>query len=105
MNTEKNKLIAEFISSENPFHVGHYICPNGIATEPKDMRFHFDYNWLMEVVEKIENTQPISIIISCGNCEVYNCEKAETLFFFEGVKIEAVYNACVAFIEWHNKNK
>jgi hypothetical protein len=66
-----------------------------------------DENWslLMLVVEKIEETSPVSIIISCGNCEVYNCETAETMFFVEGVKIEAVYEACVKFVEWYNAQK
>jgi hypothetical protein len=103
MNTEKNKLIAEFMGFTI---IGHNACvKDNYLFYDAELKFHSDYNWLMQVVEKIENTQPISIIISCGNCEVYNCETAETLFFFEGVKIEAVYNACVAFIEWYNENK
>ena len=98
MKTEKNKLIAEFMNK--PSHRF-----EGLTKIETILLYHSNWNSLMEVVEKIENTQPISIIISCGNCEVYNCETAETLFFFEGVKIEAVYNACVAFIEWYNENK
>ena len=123
MNTEKNKLIAEFMGLNKTkmffnLKTGNYVKKENFETEVgavevylknnkpiTSFKYHKDWNWLMQVVEKIENTQPISIIISCGNCEVYNCETAETLFFFEGVKIEAIYNACVAFIEWYNENK
>ena len=92
-NNSKNlKLVHEFMGQ--PFGLTEPLIP-----------YNSDWNWLMPVVENIENTQPISITISCGNCEVYNCERAETLFFFEGDKIEAVYNACVAVIEWYNEQK
>jgi hypothetical protein len=89
--TENNKLIAEFISSENTYHVGHYICPNGIATEPKDMKFHSDWNWLMEVVEKCYETEAS-----------YNLHKnIEDAFIYKTEKrIEAVYNACVEFVKY-----
>jgi len=50
---ESNKLIAEFMGGENTYHKGHYICHNGIATLPEDMRFHFSWEWLMPVVDKI----------------------------------------------------
>jgi len=104
---ENNKLIAEFLGYET-YEMNGVLnveySENNIRTI-QDTHYHIDWNWLMEVVEKIENTQPISIIISCGNCEVYNCETAETIFFFEGVKIEVVYNACIEFIKWYNENK
>jgi hypothetical protein len=107
MNTESNnKLLAEFVELKTPIN-GYYISPfdkDDILTT-LELKFHSDWNWIMQVVEKIEETSPISIIISCGNCEVYNCETSETMFFVEGVKIEAVYNACVRFVEWYNAQK
>lgn len=53
--TENNRLIAEFISIENPHHKGHYTCPDGIAHTPETMRFDRDWNWLMPVVGKLSN--------------------------------------------------
>jgi hypothetical protein len=102
MNTENNnKLLAEFLGNNYSLEKLPMLTTKGTLLTG------FDENWslLMLVVEKIEETSPVSIIISCGNCEVYNCETAETMFFVEGVKIEAVYEACVKFVEWYNAQK
>ena len=102
--TENNKLIAEFLGLQLE-QDQEILFISGLGTKLINETFNKDWNWLMEVVEKIENTTSTSIIISCGNCEVYNCETQETMFFFEGVKIEAVYNASLEFIKWYNENK
>ena len=72
MNTENNKIIAEFMGYENiKSNKEHpmYKIPKFAYTENNfgsietidtfspyfdDMVFHSDWNWLMEVVEKIE---------------------------------------------------
>ena len=112
--TEKNKLIAEFMGFENASNFVGGSLEMRKKTKIKfgtqqyesykydDLKYHSSWVWLMPVVEKIENENPISFIISCGNCEVYNCEKAETMFFFEGVKIQAVFEAVINFIQWYN---
>ena len=109
MNTiENNKLIAEFLSVENPYHKGHYICPNGIATEPKYMRFDSDWNWLMEVIEKIENleTNRFDFQINQWNSRIFDHENTEFIVDLNAnSKIESVYNACVEFIKWYNQQK
>lgn len=108
MNTsENNKIIAEFLSVENPYHKGHYICPNGIATEPKDMRFDTDWNWLMEVVEKIESLGA-SVEINNKLCIIEPTPIFNFEFHFsnlESTKFKAIYNACVDFINFYNQNK
>ena len=56
-----------------------------------------DWNWLMEVVEKI-----FKDFYKLNSCPIYlkmNIEKA-----LNEVNIEAVYNACVEFIKWYNQN-
>ena len=75
----------------------------------KDVKnYHLDWNWLMEVVEKIEETEienNILMLESIGNeakfiydngCRFLNSNIGET-------KIEAVYNACIEFIKWYNE--
>lgn len=127
--TEKNKLIAEFIGYEfidGDFKVPYTNktdnsdfkewCPTywdndldsgGYLVAPCNLIFHLDWNWLMEVVGNIRNfhngTEPLndkqieqlSQLIKKLN---------ESLTLRNEVSIEAVYNACVTFIEWYNKN-
>lgn len=135
--TENNKIIAEFMGvlewEENTFNI------NGSNYSLGGLKYHFDWNWLMEVVEKIETTlwditqtKPYirrkesfkgttslcgEFIIGYDNREEF---KGWTSYIALGTlpsivikdfdnrfktKIEAYYNACLAFIQWHNEQK
>jgi hypothetical protein len=89
---ENNKLISEFMGGYE-------------LEEFED--YHTDWNWLMEVVGKIENyNEYTSVLFFPQGCEI-NCY-IENGFSFSNdcnTKIEAVYNACVEFIKWYNKQK
>lgn len=113
--TENNKLIAEFMGfklQNNPnerFYENYFTQANGVwGNRIEILHFDSDWNWLMQVVEKIESlgySTELKFIAGLGN----------TMFFISGgaevplnrrifkTKIEAVYNACVTFIEWYNK--
>ena len=116
---ENNKLIAEFLVKnegglvklkENIFStIDEFEIPDDYLTL-KDLKYHKDWNWLMRVVEKIENLQDEN------NCAIYNVQSEES--FVEIIinhtsetivevdcnsKIQAVYQACVEFIKWYNK--
>lgn len=99
---EKNKLIAKFMGLD--------IITDGISffnAEYKSMkRYHADWNCLMEVVEKIENYNHGStlFIIEDERCHV-NSQNGFEIDSVGHTKKEAVYNACVEFIKWYNKNK
>ena len=112
---ENNKLIAEFMGLsyckkhlyegwyKNHEH-NHRLCDfNGL-------KYHSDWNWLMRVVEKIENLQDEN------SCAIYNVQieqcfveiiinhTSETIVEVDcNSKIQAVYQACVEFIKWYNK--
>ena len=106
-----NKLIAEFLGME--------LTTDGISqlyyTEDRSLKqipkFHTDWNWLMQVVEKIENLQyknnndVFKVVIDYGSCIIYNMiNDLDILFSVNSIyKIEAVYNACVEFIKWYNE--
>ena len=127
MNTtiENNKIIAEFmgakeIITETTHRIYKEFEMYGIIEsiedredikhfyQPEEMLFNSDWNWLMEVVEKIEETEienNILMLESIGNeakfiyddgCRFLNSNIGET-------KIEAVYNACIEFIKWYNE--
>lgn len=114
--TENNKLIAEFMgglynnqsrlslqSNEIwlPYHgVCSYKSNNG-----KCLQYHSSWDWLIPVVEKIESLDfRVEIIDTRVDIEDFRGFEFSKRFepIVENTKIEAVYNACVTFIEWYN---
>ena len=129
MVTENNKIIAEFMGKEwnKSFFAGvSIINPSNIT-----YKFDTDWNWLMEVVEKIESLDINKFSKQLGREDVKPIEGKFYLTVFDNQaeflasvyywqhdnnikglkkengnsKIEAVYNACVEFIKWYNENK
>ena len=70
-----------------------------------EMPFDSDWNWLMEVVQKIESLDFIVSIhhevVNIFNGECYVLEYNETTQ--SKTKLITVYNACVNFITWYNQ--
>jgi hypothetical protein len=100
-----NKLIAEFLGME--------LTTDGISqlyyTEDRSLKqipkFHTDWNWLMQVVEKIESFGHDVFINTCL-CRITDVG----LDIFEDIecfvndnKRQATYNACVEFVKWYNE--
>ena len=116
---ENNKLIAEFLSvkihpcetiekfkflpiEERGLYNGYFI---------DELKYHEDWNWLMEVVEKIESLEIFDRMgrfnINTKNFDEnytsFITDKDEDFIQCEGeTKIEAVYSAVVEFIKWYN---
>jgi len=115
---ENNKLIAEFMGvfdkilstgnihswSDVPFY---YTTEDTrekvIKNISKYSKYSKDWNWLMEVVEKIEKIGGVQIFINGISCEIIF--RGKVISKHSNSKIEAVYNACVEFIKWYNENK
>ena len=121
--TENNKLIAEFMEY---VHVTHYVyrIPKMAYDEPDfdnrtinvvdtfsvyfdDMKFDTDWNWLIEVVEKIEalENKRFKVEINFNMCNIYDGLNFECFEYIGTTKIEAAYFAVVEFIKWHNERK
>ena len=119
---ENNKLIAEFMGLNKTKMFFNLKTGNYVKKETADcditvvdvylknnkpitnFYYHSDWNWLMEVVEKIEKLK-CTVVIEKNICRIHkgglhfgHAYKFET-------KIEAVYNACLEFIKWYNKQK
>jgi hypothetical protein len=102
MNTENNTLIAEFMGgivvneSEIYFDVALFRYTLYTKNIPFDeLLYDTDWNWLMEVVEKIKT------IVSLMEIPYTN----ELISALITVNKKAVYNACLEFIKWYNENK
>ena len=121
---ENNKLIAEFMGvfdkilstgnihswSDAPFYYTTEDTKEKVIENiSKYSKYNKDWSWLMRVVEKIENLQDEN------NCAIYNVQveqcfveiiinhTSETIVEVDSnSKIEAVYQACVEFINWYN---
>jgi hypothetical protein len=66
------------------------------------LKYHESWNMLMEVVEKIESLKGI-VTIKGNICEVqYKFGGIGNSSTFEK-KIDAVWNACISYIQWYNK--
>ena len=101
--TENNKIIAEFMEHKPTFEV--YIDDVLTTLERPIKNYNSDWNWLMEVVEKIEEMADWSLELLTTDKKAYQMliHLSNTNVIVE-TKIEAVYNACIEFIKWYNKN-
>ena len=76
---------------------------------PQEMLFDTDWNWLMEVVEKIENikieTYKVRVDIYFNCCQIYptHWDKLISIYGNNETKLQATYRAVVEFIKWYNK--
>lgn len=124
MTTENNKIIAEFMEWDILNDMTYSKATKGKWIELDKLKFHSNWNWLMEVVEKIESLDfnvsifrhqnkqlcCISIPILDGQDEGIELVKEVTgekfsLDISGANKIETVYTACVEFIKWYNEQK
>ena len=122
--TEKNKLIAEFmgLGKAEPYYIEDENNQETNLVFSTGLKYNTDWNWLMEVVKKIEKTtirethgqfneneceSTISISIENTFCQILsNGAFLNEIISINGEsKIEAVYSACVEFVKWYNENK
>ncbi len=124
MNTENNKIIAEFMGYRkmHPENKSLYNIVRNHELHIEDFKYDFDWNWLMEVVGKIESLEDTERfeISNCSvnitywtskeikfNCNIHHRNNGKYLMGGEktvNTKIDAVYNACLEFIKWYLEN-
>jgi len=119
---EGNKLIAEFM--EGKLIDGYYDIPHLPVAVIKEncLSYHSSYDWLMPVVEKIEKTCDVTIIIGAAfPYKLFESGRDKNMVAVRDLrrtemaqsisqttadnKIDAIWLAVVEFIEWYNQNK
>ena len=76
-----------------------------------ELKFNESWDWLMQVVEKIEEMDVVaSFQIEQPTIYIWSSSESSTfknieVDIFTKSKIQAVYEACIKFIEWYNGNK
>ena len=107
MNTaENNKLIAEFMGCKPIFKDKkeyQMVTHENMCYSTNELQYHKDWNWLMEVVQKI-NDQNNVVQIHENHVMVVNNTNAEVLVnVVSGSMLEATYEAVVQYIKLKEK--
>jgi hypothetical protein len=116
MKTEEgNKLIADLVGAkylpENDVWDFGNSDPFPLVSGPFTgrLRYHYSWDWLMPVVEKIEATDDgyYDVRIMGSYCEILTFDGDVIVQMSEGEnpKITATWMAVVKFIEWYNTQK
>ena len=105
MNTENNKLIAEFTRRKyfnHPIRVSYNDGKSQartLAPEQFIPNFHSDWNCLMEVVKKIREV--VNTELSANDFDKHRgLEQRLNPYTYD---ITSIYNGCVEFIKWYNQ--
>ena len=122
-----NKLIAEFMGWKTHKRM-HYILQREVIEYNQNLLiepycnhndgyiqeggelFDNSWDWLMPVIEKIENLENyrFDITIRQETITILDKDKEEEIYCFFGEgesKLEIVYKAVIEFIKWYNENK
>lgn len=104
---EKNKLIAEFMTLDKTY--GYLVLKQGeYSPEYQHFKYHESWEWLMGVVEKIEqmkvNKLHIASVVIDGRvgCEIKTFDGNFSITYLAN-KMEAVYTCVVTFIKYYNE--
>lgn len=113
MNKENNILLAEFLGLKSRvFNSGilNYLFDNTFY-EVDELSFEISWDWLMEVVKKIESietkdkrTFTIDFYRDSVLIFEYGTHTNEIIFTEGKGRFENLYNACVQFAKWYNEN-
>src|SRR5690606_17765769 len=104
--TENNKLLADFLNELT------YNSDGQIKEDLKKLDFHYNWNSLMRVAQRIEQTETkdgrtFTIDMHKDNVIInqYGKYNNEIIVTEGGTRIENLYKACIEFVEWYNKEQ
>ena len=126
---ENNTLLAEFLNWEFDDLSETFETPFLKLVEPQafgdeqfscklqdfELEFHSDWNWLMQVVEKIHSMQSYGVLINPNGTYIQDEDDKVICMTFKNEEvngeiisssnIEATFNCCVEFVKWYNEQK
>lgn len=75
--------------------------PSGIMTS--ELKFHSDWNLIMEVVEAIDKLENVRIKILQNSCYIFIIDKDKLIALTKQSKREAVVSAINQFLIWYDQ--
>lgn len=103
---ESNKLIAEFMGATlvdwlSEVDPTYNLKENSCIYRISEMQYHASWDWLMPVVEKIEQDKSIAFGLVRNGAKFLKDGNVIADSVCD-TKIDAVYYAVIQFIEWYN---
>jgi len=121
---ESNKIIAEFLgySEGYPHKIDQYGYEqtvegykiNGVDIATDDLKYHYSWDWLMPVAEKISKLGEVyyfSILPNASTDIMLKTITIDDAFIFNfhveesQSTLDCVYKTVVSFIKWYNQNE
>lgn len=105
-----NKKCAEFLGNLQNYYSNHiYINFTNIERgyyDVDEMKFHSDWNWIMKVVEKIEEKDYMYGIVK-GASSIWKYEDQNTPIFIKALddSLTSTIQVIDQFLDWYNKQK
>ncbi len=101
---EKTAYGDEDYYTHNEYHGGNCLWQYS-AYRPQHMKFHNDYNWLMVVVDKLEE-EGFSVVIKFGSCIIDpNRDNVKKIAKFSPNRALNIFLASIDAIQWYNTTK
>jgi len=112
---DNNKLIRDFMGvnyskgvlgdSRIYFKIKVAYMDDEIISAEEDFRYHISWDWLMPVVDKIENDCSHEVVVFGDHCHINQGDTHDMGYSSKGSKKESTYQAVIEFIKWYNVNK
>ncbi len=104
---QSNKIIAKFMDLVEDKDIPNFYMIDGILY---NLRYHFSWDWLIPVIEKIETKGYVVNVSSCpsieksalANLHIRPYSKTQ---YTKGNRLKRTFRMVVEFINWYNKNK
>jgi hypothetical protein len=105
--TDKNKLLAEFMGKKELITESQFLSMEHKAHNPtiiEYLKYETSWDWLMPLIAKIEDLGN-DVLITTNYIQIA-FDEGEQFIVVDDTKnkIESVYNACVAFVQWYNSS-
>jgi len=104
MNIEDNRLIAEFLGSRVTVDT-YFINGMYMSIDDSELKFHSDWNWLMEIIEKIKVINQTAVGEFKDKLLHYQ-RNNKTIFDLSILECkEVVFDLGLEFSKWYITNK
>lgn len=75
----------------------------GCIFAPSELKFDTDWNWLMEVVEKVCLVCGYEVEIKTNSCYIQTINGSYSSTIQGENRIDATYKSIISFIKWYNE--